>query len=60
MLAGRLGQARRLGLTLAQIREIVALRRAGSAPCTHVRAVPEQKAADLEGMLRDPRHILDS
>ena len=51
MRAGRLGQARRLGLTLAQIREIVALRRAGSAPCTHVRAVPEQKAADL----RDPR-----
>jgi DNA-binding transcriptional MerR regulator len=28
---------RRLGLTLAEIKEIVTLRRAGSVPCTHVR-----------------------
>src|SRR3989442_10129367 len=31
-------QARRLGLTLTEIRHIVALRRSGSAPCVHIRA----------------------
>ena len=45
------GQARRLGLTLSEIKHIVGLRRSGSAPCVHVRALLEQKAADLEGML---------
>ncbi len=54
------GQARRLGLTLAEIKHIVALRRAGSAPCVHVRALLEQKAADLEGMLVGVRDILGS
>src|SRR5712664_5020749 len=44
------GQARRLGLTLAEIRHIVALRRSGSAPCVHVRALLKQKAAELESM----------
>src|SRR6266851_2348827 len=39
---------RRLGLTLAEIRQIVALRRAGSAPCAHLRRLLERKAADLE------------
>ena len=38
------GQARRLGLTLAEIKHIVVLRRSGSAPCTHLRALLEQKA----------------
>src|SRR5881628_1062295 len=54
------GQARRLGLTLSEIKHIVALRRSGSAPCVHVRALLEQKAADLEGMLAGLRDILDS
>ncbi len=54
------GQARRLGLTLAEIRHIVALRRSGSAPCAHVRALLEEKAADLESMLAGVRGILDS
>jgi hypothetical protein len=40
------GQARRLGLTLSEIKHIVALRRSGSAPCVHVRTLLEQKAAD--------------
>src|SRR6266849_307615 len=53
-------QARRLGLTLAEIRHIVALRRAGAAPCVHVRALIEQKAADLEAMLAGLRDILAS
>jgi len=52
------GQARRLGLTLSEIKHIVTLRRAGGAPCTHVRALLEQKATDLEAMLADVRSIL--
>jgi len=55
-----IGQARRLGLTLAEIRHIVTLRRAGAAPCAHVRALLQQKATDLEGMLAEVRRILDS
>src|SRR5713101_7896887 len=51
-------QARRLGLTLVEIKQIV--RRAGSAPCVHVRALLEQKATDLESMLAGVRSILDS
>jgi DNA-binding transcriptional MerR regulator len=54
------GQARRLGLTLAEIQQIVALRRSGTAPCAHVRALLEQKAADLEGLLAGVRGILAS
>ena len=54
------GQARRLGLTLSEIKHIVALRRSGSAPCVHVRALLEQKAADLEAMLAGVRSILGS
>jgi len=54
------GQARRLGLTLAEIRHIVALRRSGAAPCVHVCARLEQKAADLESTLAGVRGILDS
>ena len=52
------GRARRLGLTLAEIAHIVALRRAGSPPCVHVRELLEQKATDLEGMLRELRRTL--
>ncbi|PYM72257.1 MAG: hypothetical protein DME03_18335 [Candidatus Rokuibacteriota bacterium] len=54
------GQARRLGLTLSEIKHIVALRRSGAAPCVHIRALVEQKAADLEGMLAGVRSILGS
>src|SRR5437879_1272214 len=53
-------QARRLGLTLTEIRHIVALRRSGSAPCVHIRALLQQKVADLEGMLAGVRSILNS
>src|SRR5512146_3253064 len=54
------GRARRLGLTLAEIAHIVVLRRAGSAPCGHVRSLLERKAADLEAMLGELRRILDA
>ena len=53
-------QARRLGLTLTEIRHIVALQRSGSAPCVHIRALLKQKVADLEGMLAGVRSILNS
>ncbi|MGH7267733.1 MAG: MerR family transcriptional regulator [Candidatus Rokuibacteriota bacterium] len=53
-------QARRVGLTLAEIEHIVALRRAGSAPCVHVRALLEQKATALADMLTGVRSILQS
>src|SRR3989304_5767013 len=54
------GQACRLGLTLAEIRHTVALRRSGAPPCIHVRALLEQKAADLAGTLGGVRRTLDS
>src|SRR5438105_14391338 len=53
-------QARRLGLTLAEVRHIVALRRSGSGPCVHVRALLEQKGADLESMLAGVPSIRES
>src|SRR5215469_6940771 len=52
------GQARRLGLTLADIGQIMVLRRAGSAPCAHVRRLLEQRAAELDDMLQGIRRIL--
>jgi MerR family transcriptional regulator, copper efflux regulator len=51
-------QGRRLGLTLAELGHIVALRRAGAAPCTHVRRLLEQRAVDLAGLLAAVRRIL--
>ena len=53
-------QGRRLGLTLAEIRTIVALHRSGSTPCVHVRRLLEQKAVDLAGLLAALRRILRS
>src|SRR5207245_3572684 len=53
-------QARRLGLTLAEIGSIVALRRAKPGPCVHVRALLERKVADLDNLRRELRRILDS
>src|SRR5438477_3231141 len=51
------GRARRLGLSLAEIRHIIAIRRAGS-PCVHVRALLEKKAGDLQSLLNELRGIL--
>src|SRR6266545_893826 len=45
-------QSRRLGLTLSEIRRIVALRCAGPGPCLHVRGLLEQKVGgSIPGML---------
>jgi DNA-binding transcriptional MerR regulator len=54
------GEARGLGLTLSEIAAVAAQRRNGSSPCIHVRALLEQKAADLAVMLRSIRAILRS
>jgi DNA-binding transcriptional MerR regulator len=51
-------QGRRLGLTLAEIQPIVALRRAGAAPCPHVHALLERNAKDLAALLSAVRRIL--
>jgi DNA-binding transcriptional MerR regulator len=53
-------RARRLGLTLAEIGGIVALRCARPGPCVHVRALLERKVADLEAMQHELRRILDA
>jgi DNA-binding transcriptional MerR regulator len=46
-------RARRLGFSLAEIRDIVAIRRAGRPPCAHVRALARRKAAEVERALAD-------
>jgi DNA-binding transcriptional MerR regulator len=46
-------QAAGLGLTLAEIREILAIRRGGAPPCTHVHSLLEDKARELDRKLED-------
>lgn len=46
-------QAAGLGLTLAEIREIIAIRDGGAPPCSHVRLVLADKARELDRKLRD-------
>ena len=46
-------QAAGLGLTLAEIREIIAIRQGGAPPCTHVRRLLQDKARELDRKLRD-------
>lgn len=51
---------RRLGFTLAEIAEIVAIRRAGQMPCAHIQARLRQKAAELDEMRRAVGAVLAS
>jgi DNA-binding transcriptional MerR regulator len=46
-------QAAGLGLTLAEIREIIAIRQGGAPPCAHVRRLLQDKARELDRKLRD-------
>jgi DNA-binding transcriptional MerR regulator len=46
-------QAIGLGLTLAEIREIIAIRQGGAPPCAHVRRVLQDKARVLDRKLQD-------
>src|SRR5437773_345444 len=46
-------QAQRLGFTLDEIKEIVAIKRAGRAPCLHVRELVQRKVEELTQRLSD-------
>jgi len=46
-------QATGLGLTLAEIKEIIAIRRGGRPPCAHVHRLLRDKALELDRKLED-------
>ncbi len=46
-------QATGLGLTLAEIKDIIAIRRGGRPPCTHVHQLLRDKADQLDRKLKD-------
>ena len=46
-------QATGLGLTLAEIKGIIAIRRGGRPPCAHVHRLLRDKAAELDRKLED-------
>ena len=46
-------QASGLGLTLAAIRDIIAIRQGGRPPCTHVHQLLRVKASELDRKLKD-------
>ena len=46
-------QATGLGLTLAEVREIIAIRQGEGPPCEHVRRLLQDKARELDRKLRD-------
>ncbi len=46
-------QAQGLGLTLAEIKEIVAIRQGGRPPCGHVYQLLKEKAVELDRKLSD-------
>jgi DNA-binding transcriptional MerR regulator len=46
-------QASSLGLTLAEIKEIISIREGGRPPCTHVHRLLRDKAVELDRKLED-------
>jgi DNA-binding transcriptional MerR regulator len=46
-------QASGLGLTLAEIKDIIVIRQGGRPPCTHVHRLLRDKAVELDRKLRD-------
>jgi DNA-binding transcriptional MerR regulator len=46
-------QATNLGLTLAEIKDIIAIRRGGRPPCAHVHRLLRVKAGELDRKLKD-------
>src|SRR3970040_603146 len=42
-----------LGLTLAEVKDIITIRQGGRPPCTHVHRLLTEKALDLDHKLRD-------
>ena len=47
-----IGKAKAIGLTLEEIKEVLAIRGDGQPPCEHVRALLDQKLAAVEAQLR--------
>jgi MerR family copper efflux transcriptional regulator len=57
---GRLGfvrAAQALGLTLGEIRQIIAFRDDGAAPCDHVTALLQRRAAELERRIAELQQL---
>jgi MerR family copper efflux transcriptional regulator len=57
---GRLGfvrAAQALGLTLGEIRRIIAFRDDGAAPCAHVTALLQRRAAELDARIRELQQL---
>src|SRR5713226_10479950 len=50
-------QATGLGLTLAEIREIIDIRQGGAPPCAHVQRLLHDKARELDRKRRDLTHL---
>jgi MerR family copper efflux transcriptional regulator len=46
-------QAQRLGFSLENIKEIIAIRQGGRPPCTHVQRLLRHKAVELDRKLKD-------
>ncbi len=53
LLLAFVAQARRLGFTLAEIKEVVTIKRSGRAPCPHVGDLVRRKVADLDRTLAE-------
>lgn len=49
--------AQRLGLALDEVREILALRERGEAPCEYVRGLISHEVADIDRRLEELRHL---
>ena len=48
-----IAKARRAGFTVAEIRDIVKIRRSGRAPCAHVRALIDTKLTNIDRAFAD-------
>ena len=52
-------KARRAGFTVAEIRDIVSIRRSGRAPCNHVRTLIDTKLTNIDRALADLKAARD-
>lgn len=50
-------QAKTLGLSLGEIRDILDIRRAGTAPCRHVVALLDQRIRDIDRTITELRQL---
>lgn len=50
-------QAKTLGLSLAEIRDILGIRRSGTPPCHHVTALLDQRIRDIDRAITELRQL---